>query len=102
MLGNNESENDVILPWPFLNVVTYKLIDQQKYPQKCQHLTRTMRSDLKSNTLEKSIERPTLGENPPWTYHMFSGLSELSERCYILNDTVIIKVVVGPRCKNED
>ena len=97
-----KSENDVILPWPFFNLVTYKLIDQQKNPQNGHHFIKKMRPDLKNNTLEKSIERPTLGENPPWTYNMFISLSRLSERCYILNDTVIIEVFIGPRCKNEN
>ena len=96
-----KSENDVILPWPFLNLVTYKLIDQQKYPLECQHKIVTLRPDLKNNALKKSLERPILGENPPWTRYSSIYLSTLSERCYILNDTAIIRVVIGPRCKNE-
>ena len=96
-----KSVNDVILPWPFLNLVTWKLIDQQKYPQECQHKIVAMKPDLKKNALTKSLERPILGENPPWTLHSPIFLSTLSERCYILKETVIIKVVIGPRCKNE-
>ena len=97
-----KSENDVILPWPFFNVVTYKLIDQQKNPQQCWHRSSTRRPDLKKDTLEKSLLRPTLEENPPWASTTLSALTELSKRCYILNNTVIIKVDIGPRCKKEN
>ena len=95
-----KSENDVILRWPFFNLVTYEVIDQQKNPLECQHLIISMTPNLNNNTLKKSLERPVLGENPPWTRSFCIGLSQLSERCYILNDTVIIKVVIGPLHKN--
>ena len=95
-----KSENDVILRWPFFNLVTYEVIDQQKNSLECQHLIRLMTPNLNNNTLKKSLERPVLGENPPWTHSFSIGLSQLSERCYILNDTVIIKVVIGPLHKN--
>ena len=97
-----KSENDVILPWPFCNLVTYKVIDQQEYPQEFRKRISPFNGLFKTKSLEKSLERPTLGENPPWTDSMFIRLSKVSEGCYILNDTVIIKVVIGPRCKNEN
>ena len=93
-----KSENDVILQWPFLNLVTYKVIDQQKYPQEFECRITPIFFGFNDKMLEKSLGRPTLGENPPWDCSI--SLSKLSERCYILNDTVIIKVVIGPRCKN--
>ena len=98
-----KSENDLILPWPFCNLVPYKVIDQQKNPQECQHTIRTFRALVRKNMSAKSsFERPVLEENPPWTRYWLIRLSNLSERCYILNDTVIIEVVIGPRCKNEN
>ena len=97
-----KSENDVILPWPFLNLVTYKVIDQQEYRQDFERMTTPLSLGLINKTSEKSLARPTLGENPPWTLKRLISLSELTERCYILNDTVIMKVVIGPRCKNEN
>ena len=98
-----KSENDLILPWPFCNLVTYKVIDQQKNPQECQHTIRTLRALVRKNmSANSSFERPVLEENPPWTCYLLIRLSDLSERCYILNDTVIIEVVIGPRCKNEN
>ena len=94
-----KSENDHLLRWPFLNLVTFKVIDQQKYPQECQHLIRPITPDL-DNTLNKSLVRPVLGENPPWSTYVCIGLQPLSERCYILNDTAIVEVVIGPLHKN--
>ena len=95
-----KSENDVILQWPFLNLVTYKVIDQQKYPQEIEYRSTPVFFGFNDKKLEKSLGRPTLGENPPWDCCGIS-LSKLSERCYILNDTVIIKVVIGPRCERK-
>ena len=97
-----KSENDLILPWPFCNLVTYKVIDQQKNPQERQDRIKTLKPLVKQNRLAKQLERPVLEENPPWTRFWLIPLSHLSERCYILNDTVIIEVVIGPRCKNEN
>ena len=96
-----KSENDVFLPWPFFNLVTYKMIDQQKYPQECRHMIRKMNPNLKIQEIKKSLERPILGENSPWRYASCIYFPKLSERCYILNDTAIIEAVIGPECKNE-
>ena len=90
-----KSENDVILPWPFLNEVTCKVIDQQKNPRERWHSIATYRP---SSLILKSLQRPKLGENPPLSSSYPIKISGLSERCYILNDTVIIEVVIGPRC----
>ena len=93
-----KSENDVILPWPFFNLVTYKVIELNwKHPRGLQHMSATLRpDDLKINTL-KSLQRPILEENPPWSH--FYVIPPL-KRCYSLNNTIIIEVVIGPRCKN--
>ena len=95
-----KGENDIILPWPFNNMVTYKLIDQQKNPGiECHDVTRTVRPYLKAESRNKFL-RPIQEENERWTNN-FCGLPLLSDRDYLLNDTTIINVVVGPRCQGE-
>ena len=90
-----KSENDVILPWPFSNFVTYEVIDQQKISVQCKHWT-TLFNPLNADaSWKKSFLRPKLEENPRWTNQI--PLSLLSERGYLLNDTVIINVLVKRR-----
>ncbi|CAH3170498.1 unnamed protein product, partial [Porites evermanni] len=85
-----QSENDIILPWPFRNMVTYELIDQQKKPGiKCKNLITKHRPLLKTESQNKFL-RPILEENERWT-NISHRLSYLSDRGYLLNDTVIIK-----------
>lgn len=87
-----KSENDVILRWPFSKLVSYELIDQQKHPRACMHRTEKCNPAFADDRWEKSFLRPKLEENPRWTNQI--PLSYLSERCYLLNDTVIINVSV--------
>ena len=90
-----KSENDVILPWPFSNFVTYEVIDQQKISVQFKHWT-TLFNPLNADaSWKKSFLRPKLEENPRWTNQI--PLSRLSERCYLSNDTVIINVLVNRR-----
>ena len=86
-----KSENDVILPWPFSKIVTYKLIDQHKNPRACKDWTTPFDPSSTDATWKKSFLRPNLEENPRWTNQI--PLSLLSERCYLLNDTVIINIL---------
>ena len=86
-----KSENDVILPWPFSKMVTYKVIDQQKNPQACDDWTTQFDPSSTDATWKKSFLRPNLEENPRWTNHI--PLSGLSERGYLSNDTVIINIL---------
>ena len=88
-----KSENDVILPWPFSKIVTYKVIDQQKNPRACKDWSTSFNSSFTADRWKKSFLRPKLEENPRWTNQI--PLSFLSERCYLLNDTVIINVLVN-------
>ena len=90
-----KSENDVILPWPFSNLVSYELIDQQKNPRGCFNRTKNCEPTSADDRWEKSFVRPKLEENPRWTNQI--PLSLLSERGYLLNDTVIINVLVKRR-----
>ena len=87
-----KSENDIILPWPFSNLVSYEVIDQQKNPRASMHRTQKCNPNFADDRWEKSFLRPKLEENPRWTNLI--PLSCLSERCYLLNDTVIINVLV--------
>ena len=90
-----KSENDVILPWPFSKTVTYKVIDQQKNPQECKDWTNPFDPSSTDAKCKKSFLRPKLEQNPRWTNQI--PLSLLSERGYLLNDTVIINVLVKRR-----
>ena len=88
-----KSENDVILPWPFSNLVSYEVVDQEKNPRVyCMHWTKNCNPTFADDRCEKSFLRPKLEENPRWTNQI--PLSCLSKRCYLLNDTVIINVLV--------
>ena len=86
-----KSENDVILPWPFSKMVTYKVIDQQKNPQACDDWTTPFDPSSTDARWKKSFVRPNLEENPRWTNQI--PLSRLSERGYLSNDTVIINIL---------
>ena len=88
-----KSENDVILPWPFSKTVTYKVIDQQKNPQECKDWSNRFDPSSTDAKCKKSFLRPKLEQNPRWT--KLIPLSLFSERCYLLNDTVIINVLVN-------
>ena len=88
-----KSENDVILPWPFSKIVTYKVIDQQKNPRECKDWTNPFEPSSTDVKCKKSFLRPELEQNPRWTNLI--PLSLFSERCYLLNDTVIINVSVS-------
>ena len=90
-----KSENDVILPWPFSKLVSYEVIDQQQNPRACMHWTEKCNPFYANDRWEKSFLRPKLEENPRWTNQI--PLSRLSERCYLLNDTVIINLLVDRR-----
>ena len=87
-----KSENDVILPWPFSKIVTYKVIDQQKNLRVREDWTTLCDPSSTDAKCKKSFLRPKLEQNPRWTNQI--PLSCLSERCYLLNDTVIINVLV--------
>ena len=90
-----KSENDVILPWPFSNLVNYEVIDQQKNPRARMNRIEKFNPPFNDCRWEKSFLRPKLEENPRWTNQI--PLSCLSERCYLFNDTVIINVLVQRR-----
>ena len=87
-----KSENDIILPWPFLNKVTYKLIYQnKKLDSRHEDLIKTYEPYLQGSSGNKFL-RPTLDENERWT-NSFCPLRRLSGN-YLWNNTVIIKLFV--------
>ena len=71
------------------------MIDQHKNPQACKGWTKNCNPTFVDDRWEKSFLRPKLEQNPRWTNQI--PLSLLSERGYLLNDTVIIKVLVNRR-----
>ena len=89
-----KSENDIILPWPFRNKVTYRLIDQIRKPGiGCKDIIGTYEPSWRDSLVK--FLRPGLDKNERWT-NIFCPLSRVSGMGYIFNDTVIINVVVGP------
>ena len=88
-----KSGNDTILPWPFSKIVTYEVVDQQKNSRARKDWTTPFDPSSTDAKCKKSFTRPKLDENPRWTNQI--PLSCLSERCYLLNDTVIINVSVN-------
>ena len=87
-----KGENDAILPWPFHKKVTLILIDQQETPNYRENIVMSFTAD----PLKKQYARPVTDENGGRGFHEFVSHTKLSERRYLVDDTIYIKVRVDP------
>ena len=83
-----KGDYDALLPWPFKQRVTIKLLDQE-FKEDISH-------SFAPDTQYKCFDRPQKGHNIGIGYPMFAPLSYLDTQTYgyIKDDTMFIKVIV--------
>ena len=87
-----KGEYDAILPWPFKKKVKFTLIDQQEDLVKRENVINQFISDN-----EPCFARPTKEESTSgYGYPEFISQEKLHSRCYLVDDTLFLKVEVGP------
>lgn len=81
-----EGEYDSLLSWPFITAVKFTLIDQQRF----------FRQNVDYSFTHKVTERPK--ENSPSSLGTpeFVTHEKLKTRRYLVNDTLFLRVVIGP------
>ena len=78
-------EYDALLPWPFQQKITFKLLDQERNS----HVTETFRPDPNS----PSFQRPRSEMNVASGCPTFCSLHLLRSRGYVRGDTVFVKIM---------
>ena len=86
---------DAILPWPFKKKVKFTLIDQQEDPVQQRNVTRHLNSANQPQCLAAFV-RPTSEQNSGWGFSRFISHEDLYSRRYFVDDTLFLKVEVGP------
>jgi len=84
-----KGENDATLHWPYNKMVTFTLVDQQEDPNEKKDIVRTFTANVES---EKCFARPVTNENSGRGFFNFVPHNKLSERRYIVDDTLFIQV----------
>ena len=79
-------EYDALLPWPFKQKVTFRLLDQDHQ----QDVADTFRPDPNSS----SFKKPTTNMNIASGCPLFISHTDLQQRAYIREDTIFIKISV--------
>ena len=91
-VGIMKGDYDAILPWPFREVVTFRVIDQQPYASQRKDVVAVLEPDQ----TPCFSGRPTAEENP-----MLQGFRRLIShkvlkiRCFLEHDTLFLQVEVG-------
>lgn len=82
-----EGEYDSLLSWPFITAVKFTLIDQQRF----------FRQNVDYSFTHKVTQRPN-EENSPSSLGTpeFITHEKLKTRRYLVNDTLFLRVVIGP------
>ena len=99
-VGIMKGQYDPILPWPFRQQVTFTVIDQQYDLSKRRNEVGILNTE---NTPWRFSGRPTSEENPD-----LDGIDRLIShkvlftRRYLENDTLVLKVDVGPHDSQSD
>ena len=81
-----KGDYDALLPWPFQKKITMMLLDQNNG----EHMIDAFRSDPESS----SFQRPTNNMNVASGSPLFMPLDGLSNRAYVKDDTMFIKIIV--------
>jgi len=84
-----KGDNDATLSWPYNKKVTFTLIDQQGDPTERNNIVKYFTADPK---IGETCTRPVTDENMGWGFSDFVPHSKLSERRYIVDDTLFIQV----------
>ena len=88
-----KGEYDAKLSWPFQGILTLTLIDQQEHAKDRENIVISFTA-IPSN--KEVYGRPLTAENTGWGFAKFVPLSKLTERRYIVDDTIFIQVQVAP------
>ena len=88
-----KGEYDALLSWPFRKKVTLTFIDQQENPNDRENFVQSINSDPENN--KESCSRPVTDENVKGVgFRMFISHKKVSERRYIVDDTMFIQFQV--------
>ena len=79
-------QNDAILRWPFRQMVTFMLLDQDNV----EHVIDTLRPDPNSSSFQRPRRRTNIASGCP----TFCSLNELTNRAYVRDDTMFLKIIV--------
>lgn len=85
---------DAVLPWPFQKTVTFTLIDQETGETHGSNLVRKIYAANYPNS--KIFARPKRERNNGFGFPKFISHDDLFEGSYIVNDTIFLKIQVGP------
>ena len=81
-----QGKYDSLLPWPFQQKITMKLLDQEQVS----HVTNTFRPDPNSQNFQRPRSEMNIATGCP----LFCSHSQLRSRGYVRNDTMFIKIIV--------
>ena len=79
-------QNDAILRWPFRQMVTFMLLDQDNV----EHVIDTLRHDPNSSSFQRPRRRTNIASGCP----TFCSLNELTNHAYVRDDTMFLKIIV--------
>ena len=79
-------EYDAILPWPFRQRVTFKLLDQDNVEHVIDAFT--------PNPNSPSFQKPRGVANIAYGCPMFCSIEELNNHAYVRDDTIFFKIIV--------
>ena len=81
-----KGEYDALLPWPFQKKITMMLLDQNNG----EHMVDAFRSDHESSSFQRPKNNMNVASGSP----LFMPLNGLSNRAYVKDDTMFIKIIV--------
>lgn len=82
-----KGEYDALLPWPFKQKVTLRLLDQQNGSR---HVVDSFRPDITSSSFQRPVTEMNIASGCP----LFISHVVLETPTYLRDDTIFIKVVV--------
>ena len=89
-----KGEYDAKLSWPFQGIVKFALVDQQEDADDSRNVVWPLPAFPQDS--RNFVDRPLTDENIGWGFDDFVSLKKLTERCYIVDDTIFIQVKVAP------
>ena len=89
-----KGEYDSILPWPFHRKVTFTLVDQQGDLNERKNIVKSITPDPTND--EKWNKRPVTDENTEKSFERPVFEFELTDRRFIVDDTIFLQITVFP------
>ena len=81
-----KGDYDALLPWPFQKKITMMLLDQSNG----EHMIDAFRSDPESSSFQRPKNNMNVASGSP----LFMALNGLSNRAYVKDDTMFVKIIV--------